>query len=147
MLKLNQVRIRPGHSEAELRKKAADMLRISVQDIIGMKILRQSVDARKKPEIFFSYTLELDVKQEDKVLKRCKGKEVQVFKADKISYCFPEPGRHVQKHPVVIVGMGPAGLFCGYFLALHGYRPVLLERGKCVEERQGMWSYSGRAAD
>ena len=136
MLKLNQVRIRPGHSEAELRKKAADLLRIPVQDIVHIKMIRRSIDARRKPEIFFSYTLELDVKQEDKVLRRCRGKEVQVSKADKISYCFPEQGRRIGKHPIVIVGMGPAGLFCGYFLALHGYKPILLERGKCVEDRQ-----------
>ncbi len=136
MLKLNQVRIRPGHSEAELRKKAADLLRIPVQDIVYIKMIRRSIDARRKPEIFFSYTLELDVKQEDKVLRRCRGKEVQVSKADKISYCFPEQGRRIGKHPIVIVGMGPEGLFCGYFLALHGYKPILLERGKCVEDRQ-----------
>lgn len=136
MLKLNQVRIRVGHSDAELRKKAADLLRIPVQDIVHMKMIRRSIDARRKPEIFFSYTLELDVKQEDKVLKRCRGKEVQVSKAEKVSYCFPEHGGHTSKHPIVIVGMGPAGLFCGYFLALHGYKPILLERGKCVEERQ-----------
>lgn len=136
MLKLNQVRIRVGHSDAELRKKAADLLRIPVQDIVHMKMIRRSIDARRKPEIFFSYTLELDVKQEDKVLRRCRGKEVQVSKAEKVSYCFPEHGGHTSKHPIVIVGMGPAGLFCGYFLALHGYKPILLERGKCVEERQ-----------
>ena len=40
------------------------------------------------------------------------------------------------KAPIIIVGAGPAGLFCCYFLALHGYRPLLLERGKCVEDRQ-----------
>ena len=79
MLKLNQVRIRPGHSEAELRKKAADMLRISVQDIVGMRIIRQSVDARKKPEIFFSYALELDVKREDKVLKRSRSGDLPLI--------------------------------------------------------------------
>lgn len=136
MLKVSQVRIRPGHSENELKKKAADMLRIPMQDIMGMKIIRQSVDARKKPEIFFSYTLELNVRHEEKVLKHFRGKESQVSVADNVPYCFPASGKRIQKHPTVIAGMGPAGLFCGYFLALHGYRPILLERGKCVEERQ-----------
>lgn len=136
MLRLNQVRLRQGHSEEALKKKAADILRIPLQDIKEIKIIRRSVDARKKPEVFFSYILEVSVKKEESVLKRFKGKEDQVYRAQAITYRFPKPGVHTLHDPVVIVGMGPAGLFCGYFLALYGYRPILLERGKCVEERQ-----------
>ena len=136
MIRINQVKVRPGHSEADLKKKAAEILRISLRDIKEMKIIRQSVDARKKPDIFFSYSLLLDIRNEEKVLKRFKGKEAQVSKEDRVFYCFPKAGSRIRKGPIVIVGMGPAGLFCGYFLALHGYKPILLERGKCVEERQ-----------
>jgi len=136
MLKVNQVKIYPGFSEAALKKKTAELLRIPVQDIIKLKIIRRSVDARKKPDIYYCCTLEVVVKNENRILQRFKGKENQVCRADKISYHFPQKGTSVQKHPTVIVGMGPAGLFCGYFLALHGYRPIILERGKRVEERQ-----------
>lgn len=136
MLRVNQVKVKPGHSEEQLKRKAAELLKISVQDISSVKIVRQSVDARKKPEIFYTYSLDLTVKNEEKILRRFHGKENQVSKAPDIKYHFPEPGQKRLKNPVVIVGMGPAGLFCGYFLALHGYCPVLLERGKCVEERQ-----------
>ena len=136
MIQVNQVKIRTGHSRAQLLKKAAETLSIPPDDILNMKILRQSVDARKKPQLFYSYSLELTVRREEKVLQRFRGKENQVCRASSVQYAFPGPGTVRQKHPAVIVGMGPAGLFCGYFLALYGYRPVLLERGKCVEERQ-----------
>ncbi|MDE6699625.1 MAG: FAD-dependent oxidoreductase, partial [Acetatifactor sp.] len=61
---------------------------------------------------------------------------VQIAAAEPTVYRFPQSGSQELQHPIVIVGTGPAGLFCGYFLALHGYCPILLERGKCVEERE-----------
>lgn len=136
MIRVNQVKVRTNHSEEQLKRKTAELLKIPVQAICSLRIVRQSVDARKKPEIFYTYTLDVAVRDEDKILRRFRGKENQVGKAPDTAYHFPEPGKKSQTHPVVIVGMGPAGLFCGYFLALHGYRPVLLERGRCVEERR-----------
>ena len=136
MLRVNQVKIRTEHTVEQLKRKTAEALGIQTADILGLRIIRQSIDARKKPEIFYSYSLEVQVKNEDKVLKRFRGKENQVCRAESTVYRFPEPGMKRRKQPTVIVGMGPAGLFCAYYLALHGYRPILLERGKCVEERQ-----------
>lgn len=136
MLRVNQVKIRTEHTEEQLRKKAAELLRIPMQEILDMKIVRQSIDARRKPDIFYSYSLDVEVKNEEKILHRFRGRENQVSAQQPVSYTFPKPETKQGKHSPVIVGMGPAGLFCGYFLALHGYRPILLERGKCVEERQ-----------
>lgn len=136
MLRVNQVKIKIEHTEEQLRKKAAELLHISVQEILDMKIVRQSIDARRKPEIFYSYSLDVAVKNEERILHRFRGRENQVSAQKPELYTFPKPGNKLREHPIVIVGMGPAGLFCGYFLALHGYRPILLERGKCVEERQ-----------
>ena len=136
MLRVNQVKVPPGHSEAELRRSTANVLRIPEEDIISLIIIRQSVDARKKPQICYSYSVDVKVKGEEKILRRFKGKESQVCRAEQKTYHFPGPGERIRKNPTVIVGTGPAGLFCGYFLALHGYCPILLERGKCVEERQ-----------
>lgn len=111
------------------------MLRIPAEEIRSLKVIRQSIDARKKPEIFYSYTLDVEVAGEEKLLRKMKGR-LQISRTDTVKYRFPEPGTKKLKYPPVIAGMGPAGLFCGYYLALHGYHPVLLERGKCVEERQ-----------
>ncbi len=129
MLRVNQVKIGTGHTEEQLRKKTAETLHILPQEILDMKIIRQSIDARRKPEVFYSYSLDVKVKDENKVLHRFRGRENQVSMQQPAAYLFPQAGEKRQAHQTVIVGMGPAGLFCGYFLALHGYRPILLERG------------------
>lgn len=136
MLRLNQVKVGTKQTE-HLDRRAAELLHVPLQDIMSVKIVRQSIDARKKPEIFYSYTLDVEVKNQERILRKFRGKEHLVSLAETAVYHFPKPGSKLQEHPPVIIGMGPAGLFCGYFLALHGYRPIILERGKCVEERQG----------
>lgn len=136
MLRVNQVKLPAGHSESDIKAQAAGMLRIPAGDIRQVRIVRQSIDARKKPDICYIYSLDLEVRNENRILRRFQGKENLVCRSLRQIYRFPEPGSNVRRGPVVIVGTGPAGLFCGYFLALHGYRPILLERGKCVEERQ-----------
>ena len=136
MVRVTQIKLLPGHSEAELGKKTAALLGIPEQEIKTLKIVRRSVDARKKPDIFYRYTVDVAVKNEDRLLRRFRGKENQVCRVQRAVYHFPEPGKREENMPVVIVGTGPAGLFCGYFLALHGYCPILLERGKRVEERR-----------
>lgn len=121
-----------------LKARSAAVLRIPEADILRLDICRESLDARKKPDLFYSYTLELYLEREEKVLKRPVGRGggVQIMSAKPEVYRFPESGTEKLRHPIIIVGTGPAGLFCGYFLALHGYCPILLERGKCVEERE-----------
>ncbi len=138
MIRINQVKIQTEHTKEQLAKKAAELLRIPLKDINGMEIVRQSIDARRKPEIYYSYTLDIETENEEQILKRLrknKGAGVQIQQAEKQEYRFPKLGKHPQTYPTVIVGTGPAGLFCGYYLALHGYRPILLERGRDVDER------------
>lgn len=139
MIRINQVKLHTQHSKEQLQKKVADILRVPVTNIKHMEILRQSIDARKKPEIYYIYTIDVSVTDEEKVFRKLSGKKGlngQIQKAEPQEYRFPEAGNIPQKNRTVIVGMGPAGLFCGYYLALHGYRPVLLERGKDVDARQ-----------
>ena len=142
MIRINQVKLGTEHSKEQLYKKVASLLRVSQKDILEVTIVRQSIDARKKPEIFYSYVVDVKVKQEDKIYKKLSEKKITgISRPEEIKYAFPE-NKTVQMHsseenlPIVIVGMGPAGLFCGYFLALHGYRPIILERGRDVEQRQ-----------
>lgn len=130
--------MKSGHSREQLLKKVLGILSVNETDILEFEIVRQSIDARKKPDIYYIYTVELSVKQEEKIYRavlRKKCIKEQISREEKIKYSFPSSGNKVQKHPTVIAGAGPAGLFCAYFLALHGYRPILLERGKSVEER------------
>ena len=135
MLRVNQVKVPVSHTEEQLKKKTAEMLRVIPADIRELKIIRQSIDARKKPDIFYSYSVDVSVRGEEKILRRFANKRSQVSRTEEEKYVFPKPGNRKREGAVVIAGMGPAGLFCAYFLALHGYRPIVLERGRRVEER------------
>lgn len=138
MIRLNQLKLPVDHTREQLIHKTAQNLRIPESEILELQILRQSLDARKKPELFYSYSVNVAVKKEEKVYKdavRRLGK-ANVLPADTTEYHFPTGGTEKQKHPTVIIGMGPAGLFCAYYLAQHGYAPVILERGEDVDTRQ-----------
>ncbi len=138
MIRLNQLKLPVDHTEAQLLHKTAQYLRIPEAEILNLQIVRQSLDARKKPELFYSYSVNVSVKREEKVYKEAVRRlgKANVLLAEPVEYHFPAEGTKEQKHPTVIIGMGPAGLFCGYYLAQHGYAPIILERGADVEARQ-----------
>lgn len=142
MIRINQIKMPLSHTGEALVKKAARLLHIGIADILSYQIIKKSIDARKKPEIYIVYTIDVEVSNEDDVLKRLstehkrRGGNSQVTRVNEIKYHFPDSGEIPMKNRPIIIGMGPAGLFCGYLLALHGYRPILLERGRAVEDRQ-----------
>lgn len=123
-------------SEEVLQKKAAKILSVNMTDVSDIVILKHSIDARKKPQLFQVYTLGLSLKNkrlEERTVKRCKNSNVALYTPHE--YQFPTSGEVQLTQRPVIIGMGPAGLFCGYMLALHGYKPVVLERGSDVDTR------------
>ena len=130
MLKIQGLRLSPGQPESALSKKAKQEL--GGREIMGFKVLKKSLDARKKDEIAFVYTIAAQVENEQAVLKRCRSKKVSLY--EEKAYEFPIQHLRLHKRPV-IVGTGPAGLFCGLMLARVGARPILLERGKDVDAR------------
>ena len=134
MLRITQVKMPIIHTEEDLRIRAAKLLRVSDNQIKKLVIVRQSIDARKRDEISFSYVLDVEVEQEEKIVRRCKNDKVSFSK--EASYRFPASGSMRLNHRPVIVGSGPAGLFCGLMLARHGYKPLILERGGPVQERK-----------
>lgn len=133
MIRIQQLKLPISHTEKQLVRKMERLLKIRPEEIVQFKISRQSVDARKKEEISYVYTVDVLVKNESSVLKRTKSR--QIFPLKEIIYQFPQSGTSPLNHAPVIVGSGPAGLFCGYYLAKHGYAPIILERGKPIEER------------
>lgn len=144
MIRIEQIRTGLKQENAFLYREAARILKIPAQDILSLQIVKRSLDARKKPDLFYSYVVDVKVKQEAAVWKRCArggsgriaaGKHfISLKQAD--AYVFPVKNAGQNTARPIIAGMGPAGLFCAYFLAREGYRPVLLERGKDVDARQ-----------
>lgn len=133
MIRIHQIKLPITHTQEELKKKIGKMLRISVGEIKGLKIIKQSIDARKKPEIFYTYTVDVTVSGEKNILHKVKNN--QIILSPSVKYHFSPTGKNSMKYRPVIIGSGPAGLFCAYILAEHGYRPLLLERGAAVDER------------
>ena len=133
MIQINSLKLPCGHSKEELEEKICKQLKISRSHLKSWKILRQSIDARKKPELFFVYLIEAEVDNERTIVKKLHNPSIVIASGQ--TYTFPKEGVLQQKHRPVIIGTGPAGLFCGYLLAQHGYRPILLERGADVDNR------------
>ena len=133
MIRIQQVKVPLKHTQADVVKKACKMLHLREEEVLSYKIIRQSIDARKKTELSYVYTIDLQINQEEKLLK--KNHLTNVAKAKKVPYLFPVSGQEQLKERPVIIGSGPAGLFCAYALARHGYRPIVIERGCDVEKR------------
>ena len=121
------------YQKIQLEKKILKILKLSPKDLHSWTIIRRSLDARKKPTLFYSYIVDVSVTNEKDVLQRCKNKNLSVI--DKKDYQFPKMNIAENTPRPIIVGLGPAGLFCGYYLAKHGLNPIILERGKTVEDR------------
>ena len=131
MLRVDGLKLYPGDDEALLKKKTAKLLRTNAEQFLAFRILRKSIDARE--ELHFVYAVGVTLPQEDSVLKRCRDKRVSRY-APKV-YTLPQPVKSPLIPPIV-VGAGPAGLFSALLLARCGARPILLERGQSVEQRQ-----------
>ena len=132
MLRIDDLRLTPEEDPSSLLDQAAERLHLPPSALSNLRIVRRSVDARKEPPMRV-YSVHVKVHSEDKVLKRCRSKHVsRVEKGGYVLPAIPYGG----KYRPVVVGAGPAGLFCALSLARAGAKPILLERGAPVEQRR-----------
>ncbi|MBR3560267.1 MAG: FAD-dependent monooxygenase [Oscillospiraceae bacterium] len=131
MLRIDNIKTHPGADSAAVRRKAAALLRVSEGEVTDFRILRRSVDARDG--VRFVWSAAVALKNEASALRRCKSRNVSRYAP--AVYALPPAVAAPEVRPVV-VGAGPAGLFCALVLAKCGANPIVLERGKRVEERK-----------
>lgn len=131
MLILRNINI-PLDFNGDYKSACAAELRTSSDNIAMLRIIRKSVDARKKYDIHFVYSFEICVNNdEQRIIRGCKKAESAIID-EQDSFM---PARDEKKTAPIIIGSGPAGIFCALELIAYGYRPILIERGKPVNER------------
>ena len=133
MIRIRQINVAIDEDENELIIKCAKKLKTNKENIEEYKIVKKSIDARDKQNIVFCYEVDIKAKNEDEILRKNKSKDI--FEASNTQYEFKITGKQKMKNRPVIVGSGPAGLFCGYMLASYGYKPIIIERGEQIEKR------------
>ncbi len=134
MIRVRQIKIKiEFDSIEELKKQISKKLKIETSKINDLKIQKQSIDARKKEEIYFVYEVDVSVDNELDILKRVSSNDI--FLTPDETYKFNITGTNIMKYRPIIIGAGPAGLFCAYMLAKYGYKPLIIERGEKVEDR------------
>lgn len=134
-LLLTNVKLPLHENESSLKTIMAGTLGIDADAILSYRVVRMSIDARNKADIIFNYTVAFDIEpfNEGRLLK--KG-IANLSKAEPPLRREIMPGAKKLEGPIVVAGLGPAGLFAAHMLAKHGYRPIVLERGRDVKSRE-----------
>jgi uncharacterized FAD-dependent dehydrogenase len=128
-LRLNNVGLWLDEPQSELSVRAAQKLQVKVTDLKSVRVVRQVLDARKKNSPRYIYTLEVELYAVPETLPP----DVSVTEP------APPPPERVKRQPSrppIIIGTGPAGLFCALGLLERGVKSVLIERGRDVVQRR-----------
>ena len=129
MLRLNNFPVPLDYTEDSLRRLLLKKLGIPGDQLLSLSLFRRSVDARDRGDVHFVLSLDLQVRNEEALRRR----HPQLTRVEPVP-APPLPAPAFVHRPLV-VGAGPAGLFCALTLARAGANPVLIERGKPVEQR------------
>ncbi len=133
MIKIDQLKLNVSADENQIKEAVCKKLKININDIRELSVLKRSIDARKKPDIFYVYSIviSLDSKLEGKLLSRfSKDNNINLYNPK--NYAVPKSNN---KSRPIVIGAGPAGLFAAYIFALNNMQPIIFERGKKVEDR------------
>ena len=145
---VNNIKLNLNENISKLKRLSAQELRVKESDIKELKVLRESIDARKSDiKLVYRLLLSLNI-DEDKAIKKSRSKNVSIYKEQPIKI---SSGNKELNNRIIVVGSGPAGLFCAYILAKFGYKPLVLERGEDVDNRKksidNFWKTGGLNTD
>jgi uncharacterized FAD-dependent dehydrogenase len=136
VLKQLSIPVASGDPDAQLRPLLAQELGIPEQEITSLRILKKSLDARKKSRIVYHYQVNFDCVDNAAVLRNV-GEKVETY-VERPHY-HPMDGISLEgkrfRHPPVIIGSGPAGTFAAQVLSEMGQPCIVIERGEAVENR------------
>ncbi len=130
-IRVSNLRLPVEEPEASLPNHLARALGVSASELTRWRIVRKALDLRDKRHLRFVYNFEVDLPAKPPAA----GQGVQVELHDEPPFAMPEPGAVPLPHRPVVIGAGPGGLVCAYFLAQLGYKPIVLERGTKVNDR------------
>ena len=134
MIRLRQIKVPIlKDNEEYLLSKISKKLKIPALLILRYKINKKSIDARDKTNINYVYEVDVEVRNEDMILRRNISNEI--IKTPKEEYIYKITGTKKMNSRPIVVGSGPCGLFCAYMLSVVGFRPIIIERGEKIEDR------------
>src|SRR5262245_25937786 len=138
-LRVSTVRLSIDEPEAALPARLARALGLPADAALSYRILRKALDARDSHALQFVYTAEVTGQDDEALLAKFAARKghprERVERYHEEPFALPPPGAEPLPHRPVVVGSGPGGLVAAYLLAEQGYRPLVLERGKRVNER------------
>ncbi|MCM1282224.1 MAG: FAD-binding protein [Roseburia sp.] len=134
MVRINQIRVPAGSGRERLEEQIQKILRLKPDAAFTFRIVKKSLDARKKPVLYDVYAVLVKLPGEEKLVQRLHNPSVTIAKEAR--YVSPAVGETPLHNPPVVAGAGPAGLFAACQLAESGFAPVVVERGRRVSERK-----------
>ena len=135
MIRIRQIKVPIEKDNIDyIKKKISEKIKCNINDIKEINISKKSLDARLKPQIYYIYEIDINIDNEEIILKRNKNNN-DILKTPDETYKYPKLGTIKLNNRPIIVGSGPAGLFSAYLLAEQGFKPLIIERGEPVEER------------
>lgn len=138
MLKISGIKIKPEEITDEkeaISKAVSAFFRVPEKDFSLEGILKKSLDARKKPELFVNFSIAIKAENENIFFKNNHGSTVHIDKYKPNPYIPPRTEKLLSEKRPIVIGSGPAGLFAAYILALSGLKPIIFERGASIEKR------------